>query len=34
MKLRWYGTAAVMLESGGYKLAFDPFLGMRLKPGT
>lgn len=31
MKLRWYGTAAVTLESGGFTLVFDPFLGMPLK---
>lgn len=31
MRLRWYGTAAVMLESKGCKLVFDPFLGMPLK---
>ena len=28
MKLTWYGTAAVMLESGGTRIVFDPFLGM------
>ena len=31
MKLKWYKTAAVMLESEGYRLVFDPFLGMPLK---
>ena len=30
MKLRWCGTAAVMLESDGYRIVFDPFLGMPL----
>lgn len=30
MKLSWYGTAAVMLESEGYRLVLDPFLGMPL----
>ncbi|MBQ3284538.1 MAG: MBL fold metallo-hydrolase [Ruminococcus sp.] len=30
MKLSWYGTAAVMLESDGYRLVFDPFLGIPL----
>lgn len=30
MKLSWYGTAAVMLESEGTRIAFDPFLGMRF----
>ena len=28
MKLTWLGTAALMLESGGYTLAIDPFPGM------
>ena len=31
MKLRWFGTAAVMLESKGFKLLFDPFLGMPVR---
>ena len=31
MKLSWYGTAAVMLESDGTRLVFDPFLGMPLQ---
>ena len=26
MKLKWYGTAAIMLEQDGTKLLFDPFL--------
>ena len=30
MNLRWYGTAAVVLESEGYRIAFDPFLGFPL----
>ena len=30
MKLSWYGTAAVMLESEGYRIVFDPFLGIPL----
>ncbi len=30
MKLSWYGTAAIMLESEGYRILFDPFLGMPL----
>ncbi|MBQ3266114.1 MAG: MBL fold metallo-hydrolase [Ruminococcus sp.] len=30
MKLSWYGTAAVMLESDGYRIMFDPFLGIEL----
>ncbi len=32
MKLTWYGTAALLLESGGTAIAFDPFLG--IAPGT
>lgn len=28
MRLRWCGTAAVELCSGGYRLVIDPFLGM------
>ena len=31
MKLSWYGTASVMLESNGYRIAVDPFLGIPLK---
>ena len=31
MKIKWYGTAAVMLESRGFRIAVDPFLGMPLK---
>ncbi|WP_407384003.1 MBL fold metallo-hydrolase [Ruminococcus sp.] len=31
MKLSWYGTAAVMLESEGSRIVFDPFLGLPLK---
>lgn len=30
MKLSWYGTASVMLESEGYRLMFDPFLTIPL----
>lgn len=30
MKLTWHGTAAVMLESDGYRIVFDPFLGMPI----
>jgi len=30
MKLSWYGTAAVMIEHNGYRIVFDPFLGMPL----
>ncbi len=30
MKLRWYGTAALTLESDNYMIAVDPFLGMPL----
>jgi L-ascorbate metabolism protein UlaG (beta-lactamase superfamily) len=26
MELKWYGTAAILLEHGGTKLLFDPFL--------
>jgi len=35
MKLKWYGTAAILLEHDGTKLLFDPFLFLRdecLKP--
>ena len=28
MKLTWYGTAALLFESGGTCVAFDPFLGI------
>lgn len=31
MKLYWFGTAALMLESGDTAIAFDPFLG--IAPG-
>ena len=31
MKLTWFGTAALLLESGGTAIAFDPFLG--IAPG-
>ena len=31
MRLSWYGTAAIMLEHDGYRLMFDPFLGMPLE---
>lgn len=31
MKLSWYGTASVMLESDGYRLLFDPFLGIPIQ---
>lgn len=31
MKLSWYGTASVMLESDGYRLAFDPFLEIPIQ---
>ena len=31
MKLTWYGTAALLLESDGTAIAFDPFLG--IAPG-
>lgn len=30
MRLSWYGTAAVMIEHDGYRIVFDPFLGMPL----
>ena len=30
MKLTFHGTASVMLESDGYRIAFDPFLGIPL----
>lgn len=28
MRLSWYGTAAVMIESSGCRIVFDPFMGM------
>lgn len=31
MKLSWYGTASVMLESDGYRIVFDPFLGIPIQ---
>lgn len=31
MKLSWYGTASLVLESDGYKIAVDPFLTIPLK---
>ena len=30
MKISWYGTASVMLESDGYRIAIDPFLTIPL----
>ena len=30
MKLQWYGTAALTIESGGMTLAVDPFIGMPI----
>lgn len=30
MKISWYGTASVMLESDGYRIAVDPFLTIPL----
>ena len=34
MRLCWYGTAALMLEAHGYRLAVDPFLGMPIHEDT
>lgn len=31
MKLSWFGTASVMLESEGYRLVFDPFLTIPIR---
>lgn len=31
MKISWYGTASVLLESEGFRIAVDPFLGIPLK---
>lgn len=31
MKLSWYGTASIMLESDGYRIVFDPFLGIPIQ---
>jgi len=31
MKIKWYGTAAILLEHGGTKLLFDPFLSLSDK---
>lgn len=31
MKLSWYGTASVMLESEGYRIVFDPFLTIPIE---
>ena len=31
MKLRWYGTASVTIESNGFRLAADPFLGIPIE---
>jgi len=31
MKLKWYGTAAILLEHDGTKLLFDPFLSLNDK---
>lgn len=28
MKIRWYGTAALILEEDGYRIAVDPFIAM------
>ena len=29
MKLKWYGTAALLVSDGQTAIAFDPFLGIR-----
>ena len=34
MKLSWYGTASIMLESEGYRIAVDPFLTIPLHETT
>ena len=31
MKLKWYGTATILLEENGTKLLFDPFLPLNTK---
>jgi len=31
MRLKWYGTAAILLEQDGTKLLFDPFLSLNEK---
>ena len=30
MRLRWHGTAALTIESGGFTAAIDPFIGMPI----
>ena len=30
MRLRWHGTAALTIESSGFTLAVDPFIGMQI----
>jgi L-ascorbate metabolism protein UlaG (beta-lactamase superfamily) len=34
MKLSWHGTASILLESDGYRIAFDPFLTIPLHETT
>ena len=34
MKLSWHGTASILLESEGYRIAFDPFLTIPLHETT
>ena len=31
MKIKWYGTATILLEQGGTQLLFDPFLSLNAK---
>jgi L-ascorbate metabolism protein UlaG (beta-lactamase superfamily) len=33
MKLTWYGTASLILEDQGTRIAFDPFCGLPVRPG-
>ena len=28
MRLKWYGTATILIEQGGMQLLFDPFLSL------
>jgi L-ascorbate metabolism protein UlaG (beta-lactamase superfamily) len=30
MKLKWYGTATILLEQDGTQLLFDPFLSLNI----
>ena len=33
MRLKWYGTATILLEQDGVQLLFDPFLSLNTNVG-